>query len=135
MIIVDTSVLLAAVNVREPHHIPCAELLRSESTLVITVPVVTETCIMLNRRLGTAHEVRFLTAVTVGSFQIFELGATDYRRTTDLVTDYNDLNLGFVDASIIAAAERLGTTRIATLNYRDFTVVRPAHAKNFTLQP
>jgi hypothetical protein len=34
-----------------------------------------------------------------------------------------------------AVAERLGHTRLATLNHRDFTVVRPRHAAAFTLLP
>lgn len=135
MLIVDTSVLLAAVNVRESCHYPCAELLRSESVLFITAPVVTETSIMLNRRLGAAHEARFLFAIAAGSFQVVELNAADYRRTAELVAAYDDLNLGFVDASIVAVVERLGAIRIATLNHRDFTVVKPAHTKHFTLQP
>jgi hypothetical protein len=42
----------------------------------------------------------------------------------DLVERYADLGLGLVDASIVAIAERLGADTIATLNRRDFTVVR-----------
>jgi hypothetical protein len=36
---------------------------------------------------------------------------------------------------VITLAERLGTTRIATLNRRHFTVVRPGHADAFELVP
>jgi len=43
--------------------------------------------------------------------------------------------LGLVDASVVAVAERLGVTSIATLNARDFHVVRPRHAEAFTLLP
>jgi uncharacterized protein len=40
-----------------------------------------------------------------------------------------------VDASVITIAERLGVTTIATLNHRDFTVVRPRHVDAFELVP
>jgi predicted nucleic acid-binding protein len=40
-----------------------------------------------------------------------------------------------VDASIIAVAERLNVTTIATLDRRDFTVVRPVHCQAFELIP
>ena len=63
------------------------------------------------------------------------LDAGDYLRATDLMSTYIDLPLGFVDAAVIAVAERLETTRIATLNVRDFAVVRPAHAEHLTLLP
>jgi len=36
---------------------------------------------------------------------------------------------------VIAVAERLGVATIATLNRRDFTVVRPAHCDALTLIP
>jgi predicted nucleic acid-binding protein len=40
-----------------------------------------------------------------------------------------------VPASVVAVAERLGAKRIATLDHRDFTVVRPSHVTAFTLLP
>ena len=43
--------------------------------------------------------------------------------------------LGFVDATIIAAAERLKLSTLATTDRRHFAVVRPAHAERFTLVP
>jgi predicted nucleic acid-binding protein len=35
----------------------------------------------------------------------------------------------------MAIAERLGVTRIYTLDRRDFSVVRPAHAERYELLP
>jgi len=46
-----------------------------------------------------------------------------------------DLPLGTNDASVIAVAERLGITEIATLDRRNFTVVRPHHVDALTLLP
>lgn len=40
-----------------------------------------------------------------------------------------------MDASLVAIAERLGVTEIATLDRRDFTVVRPRHVGAFVLLP
>ncbi len=52
-----------------------------------------------------------------------------------LIEIYADLGLGLVDASIVAVAERLNLTEIATMNRRDFAVVRPAHCNAFELLP
>jgi predicted nucleic acid-binding protein len=49
------------------------------------------------------------------------------------VSRYRDLPLGTVDASVIAAAERLGISEVATVDRRHFSVVRPRHAEAFTL--
>jgi uncharacterized protein len=46
-----------------------------------------------------------------------------------------NLDLGAADASIVALAERLGVTRIATVDRRDFTVVRPKHVPALELLP
>lgn len=53
----------------------------------------------------------------------------------ELIGTYADLRLGAVDASVIATAERLGATTIATLDRRHFTVVRPRHVEAFDLVP
>jgi predicted nucleic acid-binding protein len=59
----------------------------------------------------------------------------DIQRMTELVDTYADLPLGAVDAAVIAVAERLGATDVATLDHRHFTVVRPRHTTAFTLLP
>ncbi|WP_415108107.1 hypothetical protein [Micropruina sp.] len=58
----------------------------------------------------------------------------------DLGQRYSDLpvgttDLGTTDASVVALAERLGITEIATLDRRHFTVVRPRHAGALTPLP
>jgi predicted nucleic acid-binding protein len=45
------------------------------------------------------------------------------------------MGLGLVDASVITVAEKLNVTTLATLNRRDFSVVRPRHADAFELLP
>jgi predicted nucleic acid-binding protein len=51
----------------------------------------------------------------------------------ELIETYADLRLGTVDASVIATAERVGSTVIATLDRRHFTIVRPRHTDAFEL--
>jgi uncharacterized protein len=86
-------------------------------------------------RLGTRVELRFLEALVAGSLFVEHVHPADLPRVAELVAIYRDLPLGTVDASVVAAAERLGTTTIATLDRRHFSVVRPAHAESFELVP
>ena len=60
--------------------------------------------------------------------------ARDWLRIAELVAKYRDLPLGTADASVVAAAERLGITEVATLDRRHFTVVRPSTGP-FTVLP
>jgi len=59
----------------------------------------------------------------------------DWARAGKLVRQYSDLRLGGTDASLVAIAERLGAATIATVNRRDFSVVRPRHVAAFELVP
>jgi uncharacterized protein len=46
-----------------------------------------------------------------------------------------EVRLGTVDASIVAACERLGVRTVATLDRRHFSVVRPRHLPAFEIVP
>jgi predicted nucleic acid-binding protein len=59
----------------------------------------------------------------------------DIARAADLVEKYADLPWGTADACVIALAERLGVTRVATLDTRHFSVVKPRHITAFTCCP
>jgi hypothetical protein len=43
--------------------------------------------------------------------------------------------VGTVDAGIVAVAERLGVTEVATLDLRHFRAIRPTHVSAFELVP
>ena len=56
-------------------------------------------------------------------------------RAGELVERYRDLPLGLVDATVIAATEMLGEPKVATLDRRHFSVVRPAHVETLAILP
>lgn len=97
--------------------------------------VITEVVYLLAARLGPEAEVRFLGDVAAGSLIPEAVAAEDWLRMAELVSTYRDLPLGSVDASVVAAAERLRISEIATLDRRHFTVVRPSHLDAFELLP
>jgi predicted nucleic acid-binding protein len=134
--LVDTGVFLSAADRDEPSHQRCSHLLQvNRDELATTGPVVAETAWMIESRLGTAAESTFVAAVAAGRIAVIDLTPALYQRCVDLIDAYADLGLGLVDASLIATAEHHNQTRIATLNHRDFTVVRPAHTETFELLP
>jgi uncharacterized protein len=90
---------------------------------------------MIESRLGAAAEAAFVGAVANGELPVIDLLQADWARCRDLIIRYHDLRLGLVDASVVAVAERLGVTTVATLNRRDFAVVRPGHCEALTLIP
>lgn len=85
--------------------------------------VITEVAYLLSTRLGVDPEVRFLGDLSAGNLIVEPVAASDWLRIAELVARYRALPLGIVDASVIAAAERLVIRDIATLDRRHFTVV------------
>ena len=59
-------------------------------------------------------EAAFLEAIAAGEFEHVPVTTTDIARMADLVRAYADLPLGAVNASVIAIAERLKLTDVAT---------------------
>lgn len=139
MILVDTSPLVGAAIINDGSHDRCRELferLHGEHQALLVSPfVVHETCYMLSRD-GNARIVQqFLASVANGLFEYVGLEPEDLTRIGRLLVQYEDLSLDPADASLIAIAERRGIDTIATLDYRDFRVVRPSHIDHFTLIP
>lgn len=103
--------------------------------LIVPTLVITEVVHLLATRLGVEPEVRFLGDLSSGTFVVEPVAAGDWLRIAELVARYRNLPLGTVDASVIATAERLGISEVATVDRRHFGVVRPAHVSSFTLLP
>lgn len=97
--------------------------------------VIPEVTYLLAAGARTSVEADFLRGLVFGPIEVEHVGDVDLERAADLVETYADLRLGTVDAVVVAIAERLTATKIATLDRRHFTVVRPAHIPAFELLP
>lgn len=118
------------------NHEPCLQLLETHpGPLLVPILCVTEVAYLVGTRLGPDAEVRLLGDLAGGALISESVAAGDWLRIAELVSDYRDLPLGTVDASVVAAAERLDITSIATLDRRHFNVVRPSHAPAFQMLP
>ena len=117
-------------------HDSCAALLQREAgSLVVPTLVLAEAGYLVAKALGPTAEAALLRAAARGEFRLEAPTGHDLDRMAELVEAYADLRLGTVDASVIALAERLGLTSVATLDRRHFAVVRPIHVEAFTLLP
>ncbi len=139
MILVDTGPLVAAALAGDTNHVRCVELFTSlhlnAEQLLVPSFVVTEVCFLLEREGGPRLEAQFVRSLAAGDFTLVEASAAALDRAADLITTYADLPLGIVDASVVAIAEELGVSEVATLDRRHFTVVRPKHVDALSLLP
>lgn len=134
-LICDTGVVYAALVRSDRFHVACAELLATRDDVLVPAPVVVEVDGLAQSRSAPRATEMLLASIDDGSIEVEDIEPRDYRRASELVRRYADLRLEFVDASIVAIAERLEETTIATLDRRHFSVVKPAHCEAFTLVP
>jgi predicted nucleic acid-binding protein len=136
MLVVDTGPLVATAASDDRDHERCATFLaHARKPLVVPALVIAEVAYLLARRIGQAAEEGFARSFREGELIAEPIEPPDWARIVELLGKYADVRLGTVDASVVAACERLGVVTLATLDHRHFTVVRPAHADGFELVP
>lgn len=128
--------LLAAADRSDLAHDRCRDLLETHSgPLITTELVLAEAGWLIDRQLGATAEAALYRSVANSELLVEHLTATDWARVAELTDKYADQHLGGVDAGLIALAERLRLTEIATLDHRHFGIVRPSHTNVLTLLP
>ena len=132
----DTGPLLAALDRADPDHQRCASLItNADEDLVVPGLVFAELDYWCHERLGGDVWLAFLEDVLAGAYRVEQPSDADLRRCHELQSEYRDLALGVVDASVLALLERLMEPKLATLDHRHFGVVRPGHAEALRLLP
>lgn len=122
MITLDTSAVVALLDVDEPAHERVVEALGAERPpFLIPAAIVCEVGYLVQRNLGSVAIDAFLSDLAEGQFR-YDPGEADLPRIRQLVSRYAELPLGVADAAVVACAERSGG-RVMTLDRRDFDVV------------
>ncbi|MBV9099881.1 MAG: PIN domain-containing protein [Candidatus Dormibacteraeota bacterium] len=135
-LVCDTGPLLAALDRGDPEHERCRALLTTGvEDLVVPGLVLSELDYWCDKIGINSAWLTFLDDVDAGVWRLEHPSLADLRRARDLQSAYGDLSLGVVDASIVALCERLREDKLATLDRRHFSVVRPGHVRALTLLP
>lgn len=135
-LILDTGPLYASLDRSDAHHAASRELVNSaRETLVIPAPVLVEVDWLIRNRLHAGVFSALLDDIASGAYVIEDPAPTDYIRIREICDTYSDSDIGYVDASIVALAERLGEEKIASIDRRHLGIVRPRHVRAFRLLP
>lgn len=133
-LLLDTGILYAYYDRSDRWHARARRLLQGEHRgLILPAPVIPEVDHLLGARLGPGSRPVFYTGITKGHYLVVDLPREGYARVAGINRQFADLDLGFVDAAIVALAETLGLPRIATTDRRHFDPV--ARAFSLTLLP
>ncbi len=133
-LLLDTGILYALADGDDDWHERSRRLLQERpDILLVPVTVLPEAAYLLRLRLGPPAELAFVRSVVAGELSIQNLTSKDFERIAAVMAKYSDI--GFVDASVVAIAERLRLRTIATTDRRHFSKIRPVHVKAFELLP
>lgn len=136
MILVDSSGLLCAIDVREAQHEAAAQALRdAEPPLLLSPFVLAELDYFLATRVGGHADAALLGEVARGAYQLEPFGQHDVAAAIEVIEKYEGLRLGLADASIVVLAERHAVSTILTLDERHFRTVRTKAGNPFRLLP
>jgi len=135
-LILDTGPLYASLDRSDADHVASRRLIEeAQETLVIPAPVLVEVDYWIHTRLHPGVLVALLDDIESGAYRVEDLQAVDYARIRSLCDRYDDADIGFVDAGVLAIVERMDEPKLATLDHRHFGTLRPRHVDALTLLP
>jgi hypothetical protein len=135
--IIDTGFLYAIVDSTDRHHQVAIATLRQirNDALVLPTATVVELSMLINEKIGRQATSQFMANLGKSSLQLEVLTKDDLVRISELLLQYQDARLDFVDAAITSIAERLNIQRVLTVDQRDFRMIRPKHCAYFEILP
>lgn len=137
-ILVDASFLVALAYLKASDHNTVVQFaVQHRRDLLIPEVVLVEAMFNIKRLAGEATAVTFgRELLTRHQSPLFvSLNQHDLERALTVMETYANVKLDFVDCCLTALAERLQIIQIATLDRRDFSIIRPKHVSYFTLVP
>jgi len=127
VILADTGAVIGLMDARDPQHAVLSELyVQDPDSWVLPWAVLPEIDYLLAARVGTRVEAAFLADIDDGRYVVEWGRDDDVARAHELNRQYRALNLGLVDAVVMAMAERLKAEAIATLDLKHFGAVKLA---------
>jgi uncharacterized protein len=123
MILVDTGPLVSLFDPQDAQHERCVKALKGiKEPLLTTIPVLTEAFHMLGP--ASVGSDRLRDFIESGGLSVWFLDRGTMRRAFELMEQYADHPMDLADASVLAAAEAVGTRQVFTIDRKDFAAYR-----------
>jgi hypothetical protein len=124
VIVADTGAVIALIDADDRHHVAVRAIYDADpAAWVLPWAILPEIDYLLGAHVGHRAQDAFLADVAAGAFPIDWGSERDLGRAHEVHTKHRALRLGLVDGIVIATAERLRATAIATLDVRHFAAV------------
>jgi uncharacterized protein len=135
-LVLDTGPIVALLDAADPEHERCVAMVNDvREDLVVPAAVLVEVNYWLLKLYGPQPWQTFVEDIANGAYRLHHLDEQGLVRAAEIEHQYKSLDLGLVDVTVMVTCEQLAETKVATLDRRDFAVVRPAHCDSLTLLP
>jgi predicted nucleic acid-binding protein len=123
MILIDTGPLVALFDPKDRQHGRCVNVLKGiREPIRTTVPALTEAFHML--RPDSLGSDRLREFILQGGLSVWFFDRPSLGRAFELMELSSDHPMDLADASLVVAAESLGTRKVFTVDRRDFDTYR-----------
>lgn len=134
--LLDSGFLYALINKKEKRFSDVAKVSENvDGQILLPTVAITEVAYLVDRDLGTVALAQFIDLISNNQFVLAHPTTEDLKRAAEVVCQYADSKIDFVDAVLVAIAERENITDILTIDTRHFRLFRPTHCDAFTLFP
>ena len=135
-ILVDTGFVYALFQPADPHHERAIAFSEENSEpMLLPAVILPELGFLFRRDNGYASVIQWLEQFRYTEARIAPMIQEDLGQIYEIAEQYADSRFDVVDCCIMAMAERLQITKIATFDRRDFLTVRPDHTDYFEVVP
>lgn len=137
-ILVDTGGLVALGDRRDPFHAWFRRFFTVDARLfplIVPVTVLPEVDYWVSQRADPHAAIRLMEQIAASDVHVEYLQPVDFPRIIGLMRQYADNSIGFVDASVVAVAERLNVRTVLTLDRRHFGTIRSRHCAALEILP
>jgi uncharacterized protein len=108
---------------------------RADEPLLLGALTLAELDALLQRELGPSATQAVLRSLEDGTVRLVAPTDADLRRAAELLVEAAEHRPRLVDAVLVATAERLGVSRVATFDRRPIATFRPRHVRALDLEP
>lgn len=133
-IIADTSGIIAFLDRDDSYHASVVEIIKNQQ-IYIPVTVLPEVDYLATKYLGERVARSFLEDLSAENFAYLPVELDDINKAIKIMERYQDLPLGFVDASLVILAERYQIRKILTLDRRHFNLIKSEYLNYLEVLP
>ncbi|MDE2634962.1 MAG: PIN domain-containing protein [Chloroflexota bacterium] len=135
-ILVDTGFVYALFQPADPHHERAIAFSEANfEPMLLPAVILPELGFLFGRDNGYAGVIQWLEQFRYTEARMAPMIQEDLGRIYEIAEQYADSRFDVVDCCVMAMAERLQITKIATFDSRDFSIVVPSHTDYFEILP